>query len=89
MVQRFRGGLVFKAHRLLYHSTLGLRGTKKEKEERAWHLHEWTDPPQRRVLGVLLYNCVFKRESGLLYRGTSPTRKRPPPEDPPRTPLGP
>jgi len=22
-VQRFRGGLVFKAHRLLYHSTLG------------------------------------------------------------------
>jgi len=28
----FRGGLVFKAHRLLYHSTLGLRAiTKKEK----------------------------------------------------------
>ena len=25
-VQRFRGGLVFKAHRRLYHSTLGLRG---------------------------------------------------------------
>jgi len=24
-VKRFRGGLVFKAHRLLYHSTLGLR----------------------------------------------------------------
>jgi len=23
--KRFRGGLVFKAHRLLYHSTLGLR----------------------------------------------------------------
>jgi len=22
-MQRFRGGLVFKAHRLLYHSTLG------------------------------------------------------------------
>jgi hypothetical protein len=30
-VQRFRGGLVFKAHRLLYHSTLGLRVIKKEK----------------------------------------------------------
>ena len=28
-VQRFRGGLVFKAHRLLYHSTLGLRVVKK------------------------------------------------------------
>ena len=24
-MQRFRGGLVFKAHRLLYHSTLALR----------------------------------------------------------------
>ena len=24
IVQRFGGGLVFKAHRLLYHSTLGL-----------------------------------------------------------------
>ena len=31
-VQRFRGGLVFKAHRLLYHSTLGLRVIKKKKK---------------------------------------------------------
>jgi len=31
-VQRFRGGLVFKAHRLLYHSTLGLRVTKCVRE---------------------------------------------------------
>ena len=31
-VDLFRGGLVFKADRLLYHSTLGLRGTKKKKE---------------------------------------------------------
>jgi len=30
-VQRFRGGLVCKAHRLLYHSTLGLRVIKKKK----------------------------------------------------------
>jgi len=30
-VKRFRGGLVFKAHRLLYHSTLGLRVIKKKK----------------------------------------------------------
>jgi len=30
-VQRFRGGLVFKAHRLLYHSTLGLRVIKKRR----------------------------------------------------------
>ena len=31
-VQRFGGGLVFKAHRLLYHSTLGLRVIKNEKK---------------------------------------------------------
>jgi len=28
---RFRSGLVFRAHRLLYHSTLGLREIKKQK----------------------------------------------------------
>ena len=33
-MKRFRGGLVFKAHRLLYHSTLGSRVIKKKKEER-------------------------------------------------------
>jgi len=33
-VKRFRGGLVFKAHRLLYHSTLGLREIKKKKKKR-------------------------------------------------------
>jgi len=32
-VQRFRGGLVFKAHRLFYHSTLGLRAIKKKKKQ--------------------------------------------------------
>ena len=31
-VQRFRGGLVFKAHRLVYHSTIGLRVIKKKKK---------------------------------------------------------
>ena len=30
-VKRFRGGLIFKAHRLLYHSTPGLRVIKKKK----------------------------------------------------------
>ena len=34
-VKRFRGGLVFKAHRLLYHSSLGLRVIKKKT--RFWH----------------------------------------------------
>ena len=32
-VKRFRGGLVCEAHRLLYHSTLGLRVMKQEKKE--------------------------------------------------------
>ena len=31
-VNRFRGGLVFKAHRLVYHSTLGLRVINKKKK---------------------------------------------------------
>ena len=31
-VQRFRGGLACKAHRLLYHSSLGLRIIQKEKK---------------------------------------------------------
>ena len=31
-VKRFRGGLVFEAHRLLYHSTLGWRAIKRERE---------------------------------------------------------
>jgi len=31
-VKRFRGGLVFKAHRLAYHSTLGWRVIKKKKK---------------------------------------------------------
>jgi len=31
-VKRFRGGLVFKAHRWLYHSTLGSGVIKKEKK---------------------------------------------------------
>jgi len=30
-VKRFRGGLVFKAHGLLHHSTLGLRAIKKKR----------------------------------------------------------
>ena len=32
-VQRFQGGLVFKAHRLLCHSTLALRVIKKKKKD--------------------------------------------------------
>ena len=31
-VKRFRGGLVFKSHRLVFHSTLGWRVLKKKKK---------------------------------------------------------
>ena len=31
-MKRFRGGLVFKAHRLVYHSTLGLKVKTKKKK---------------------------------------------------------
>ena len=34
-VKRFRGGLVFKAYRLLYRLTLGLRVIKKEKKKKS------------------------------------------------------
>ena len=45
-VTLIRGGLVFKAHRLVYHSTLALGITKKKKKfwgkgaavERIWHM---------------------------------------------------
>jgi len=33
--KRFRGGLAFKAHRLLHHSTLGLRVIKQKKKEKS------------------------------------------------------
>jgi len=39
-VQRFRGGLVFKAHRLLYHPTLGLKLIKKKKKLTATRFKE-------------------------------------------------
>jgi len=51
---RFREGLVFKARRLLYHSTLGLRVIKKKTCQFAW-LGDWrssepyTRNPQQRA----------------------------------------
>ena len=35
-VQRFRGGLVIKAHRLFYHSTLDLRVIMKKKKKKRY-----------------------------------------------------
>ena len=45
-VKRFRGGLVFKAHRLWYHPTLGSRIIKKKKKQAPlpWHGEEPLPP---------------------------------------------
>jgi len=39
-MERFQGGLFFKAHRVLYHSTLGSRVITEKKEERGMNLYE-------------------------------------------------
>ena len=62
-VKRFRRGLVFKAHRLLYHSTLGWRVIKKKKTRA-------TRPSDVRR-GLLA-------RMGGVYRGTSLIRNSPP-----------
>ena len=50
-VQRFRGGLVFKANGLLYLSTLGLRVIKKKRRKNGVSIctHPHTPPPKRRT----------------------------------------
>ena len=42
-MKRFRGGLVFKAHRLLYHSTLGSRVIKKKRKKNLLHINPAAD----------------------------------------------
>ena len=53
-VQRFRGGLVFKAHRLLYHSTLGSRVIKKKKDLGHFVDGDVGDVDRVAELGILL-----------------------------------
>ena len=67
LVEQFRGGLVFKAPRLLYHSTLGSRVIKKKT-----HLGE--PPPDPHMVGV-----EHPRSRNGRYRGTSLIRKHRPP----------
>ena len=56
-MQRFRGGLVFKTHRLVYYSTLGRRVIKKKREA------EWRVQTRRR--GGLVFEAYR-----LLYHST-------------------
>ena len=62
-VQRFRGGLVFRAHRLLYHSTLG---SCREENESSLQSAEWG--------GTLYRGTSLIRNTPLLepYRRTIP-----------------
>jgi len=55
-VKRFRGGLAFKAHRLLYHSTLGLRVIKEKKKKE--------EGPYPLLLRELMYVCPVSLASG-------------------------
>ena len=60
-VKRFRGGLLFKAHRLLYHSNLGVRVIKKKKKKipraRAGHL-ELVEAADQHAPLVRPFSCV-------------------------------
>ena len=56
-LQRFRGGLVVKAHRLLHYSTLGLRVKKEKKIEK----HDL--PPRRGLVGNARAQTVQMRDS--------------------------
>ena len=56
-VERFRGGLVLKAHRLVFHSTLGLGVIKKKKL--------WPSSDHDR-LNML---CIFGKERGSRVQG--------------------
>ena len=49
-VMRFRGGLIFKAHRLWYHSTLGLNVIKKSLTCERSAVWDRAPRPQARVL---------------------------------------
>ena len=48
-VVRFRGGLVLKAHRLLYHPTLGLRVIKKKRPSQVPRRRPHRHPPEREM----------------------------------------
>ena len=64
---RFQGGLVFKAHRLFYHSILGLRVIRKKKKKKK------TPGANRGVLSMLDDRLIkVPRGEKMLYSGTDP-----------------
>jgi len=83
-VQRFRGGLLFKAHRLLYHSTLGFRVMKKKKGLPAARL----DVGEVEFDGSTPLALSLSRSLSPPLSPPSPTNPPPPPTNPP-TPCSP
>ena len=81
-MQRFRGGLVSKAHRRLYHSTLGLRVIKQKKSHERFELRARNAPPWPYFYHLLLrshYHIVQEfgfRVSGFGFRGSGWKRTR-------------
>ena len=70
-VKRFRGGLVFKAHIRLHHSTLGLRVIKKKKKS--------ARPPRTKACGGALHQLSmcgnFQRRLGACTFSTQKLRR--------------
>ena len=58
-VKQFRGGLVFKAHRLLYLTTLGLRVIKTDPGSRTVSSSWMTLGPPRRFCRILISRLIF------------------------------
>ena len=73
-MQRFRGRLVFKAHRLLYHSTLGLRVSKKQKKKKdeASHLdlNAWSRARPQDRIGIRGGIDGINRNDGIRFNDT-------------------
>ena len=60
-VQRFRGGLVCKAHRLVHHSTLGLRVIKQKKRvpDKTRGVERGFESATNRIAGIKEGNSEF------------------------------
>jgi len=65
-VQRFRGGLVVKAHRLVFHSTRGLGVIKKKRRPAGWRSHS---APEAGGASVHTINKPWACLSGFICSG--------------------
>ena len=67
-MKQFRGGLVFKAHRLWYHSTLGSRVIKEKKEEEGGRR---TSKPSPVELFLVFCSTTCPQAEGFRFRASS------------------